>query len=273
VVAGEKDVLLVDEKSHASIFQGCGLSKAKILTYKHNDMKNLEKLMKNETGNKMVVTDGVFSMDGDLASLDEIYNLTQKYNAGVYVDDAHGFGVVGATGRGTHEHFNLVGKIDLMMGTLAKALCVQGGYIVGKKKIIDYLRYTTPSFMFNVSLQPYFVAGALTALNIIKNESKHRLKLWENVNYVKENLQKLGFVLSTSGSSIISICVGDTAKTSKVGHYLLEQKDLILDAVFYPIVKKKEAKIRVVLNASHTRKDLEKLIEAFKEAKKLFDLI
>jgi glycine C-acetyltransferase len=229
--------------------------------------------MKNETGNKMIVTDGVFSMDGDLAPLDEIYNLAQKYNAGVCVDDAHGLGVVGASGRGTQEHFNLLGKVDLITGTFSKSFAMQGGYIVGNKKIIDYLRYTTPSFMFNVSLQPYFVAGALTALNIIKNESTHRLKLWENVNYVKENLQKLGFVLSTSGSSIISVFVGDNGKTSKMGNYFLEERGIMLDAVFYPLVKKKESRIRLVLNASHNKEDLEKIISIFKEAGKLFGVI
>ena len=266
-LAHKNDYLIIDESSHASLMDGCFLSKATIITYKHNDMKSLEKCLKNNHGSKLIVTDGIFSMDGDLVKLDEVYELAKKYKAAIYLDDAHGIGVVGKNGRGTAEHFGLEGKIDLVVGTLSKSLSSQGGYIVGKKKIIDYLKHTSRSFIFNVSLQHYFASGALKAIEIMETEPEHRLKLWQNVNYMAENLKQLGFNLKNSCTPIIPILIGDDIKTKEICQ-ILSDKGIIVDAVFYPVVKRRESMLRIVINKDHSLEDLEKTINVFRSIKR-----
>jgi glycine C-acetyltransferase len=211
-------------------------------------------------------------MDGDLVKLDDVYDLAKKYNAGIYLDDAHGVGVLGKNGGGTPEHFGLKGKIDLVAGTLSKAISSQGGYVVGKKNIIDYLKHTSRSFIFNISLQHYFAEGALKAIDIIENEPDIRLKLWENVNFLKENLINLGFNLKESCTPIIPLIIGDDIKTSEISK-ILADNGIIVDAVFYPVVKRKESMVRIIVNKQHSQHDLIRIIDILEIVGKKFDLI
>jgi glycine C-acetyltransferase len=271
-LSNKSDILLIDEKSHASLMDGCFLSESKMFTYRHNDMSDLKKKLNNLNGDKLIVTDGVFSMDGDLVKLDDVYDLAKKYNAGIYLDDAHGVGVLGKNGGGTPEHFGLKGKIDLVAGTLSKAISSQGGYVVGKKNIIDYLKHTSRSFIFNISLQHYFAEGALKAIDIIENEPDIRLKLWENVNFLKENLINLGFNLKESCTPIIPLIIGDDIKTSEISK-ILADNGIIVDAVFYPVVKRKESMVRIIVNKQHSQHDLIRIIDILEIVGKKFDLI
>jgi 8-amino-7-oxononanoate synthase len=271
-IANINDTIIVDEKSHASIIDGCLLSKAKLITYKHNDMDDLKKCLEKSKGNKLVVSDGVFSMDGDIIKLDDVYELAQKYNAGIFLDDAHGIGVVGKNGRGTAEYFGLEGKIDLIMGTFAKAIPLQGGFIVGKQNIINYLKYTSRPYIFNMSLQPYLVEGVIKTLDIIENEPQHRNRLWDNVSYMKKNLIRLGFKVKESHSAIIPIFIGNNEKTCQIGYYLTEN-GVMVDSVTYPIVKKSEAMLRIVMSTLHTKKDIDITLNYLEKSGKSFGVI
>jgi glycine C-acetyltransferase len=263
------DIIVIDENSHASIIDGCLLSKAKIITYKHNDMEDLQKKLKNTVGNKIIVTDGVFSMDGDIAKLDKIYELGKKYESAIFVDDAHGIGVLGEHGGGIIEHFGLQGKIDFFMGTFAKAFGIQGGFVAGKKEIIKYLRYTSRTFVFNVSLQPYMVQGILTALEIVKNGKHLRDKLWSNVEFFKTKLREAKFDILNSETPIVPIMIRDNEKTKELCKYLREN-NIIVDAIFYPVVKKVNSMLRVTITAEHNIEDIENILYFLKKGQEIF---
>ncbi|MCP4481277.1 MAG: aminotransferase class I/II-fold pyridoxal phosphate-dependent enzyme [bacterium] len=267
-LAKEGDIILSDEKSHASLIDACGLSKAKTIIYKHNNMDDLKYKLKTTQGNKLIITDGLFSMNGDIAKLDDIYDLAQKYKAVVYVDDAHAIGVLGKHGGGTVEHFGLEGKIDLVMGTFAKAFCIQGGFITGRHDIIEYLKYTSRTYLFNVSLQHYMVVGILKALESIKNGDKRRKKLQYNIDYFKSKLSNLGFDTGDSHTQIIPIWIKNNKKTKKLCNALIDN-NIIVDAVFYPIVKEDESMLRIVLNSTHTKQQLDNLLDCLTKIKGL----
>lgn len=270
----KNDFVITDAKSHASVIDACRLTASNLLTYKHNSMRDLEKRLKKcrIKSNKLIVTDGVFSMDGDLTKLDKISELAQKYNAAVMVDDAHGIGVLGENGAGTCEHFGLKGKIDLVMGTFSKAFGGLGGFVVGKKKVIDYLRYASRTFVFSLGLPIPIVAGLLVALDIIKKEPKLRVNLWKNVNYLKENLQRLGYNTGNSEAAIIPVIIGDDIKTCQMVKRL-ENLGIFVDAIVYPAVRKRESRLRLIPTAVHSIEEIEKTIWAFKKAGKELNLI
>ena len=271
-IAAKNDYLIVDSKAHASIMDATLLSQSNIVPFMHNNMKDLEKNLNKYKGNKLIVTDGVFSMDGDIANLPEIYNLSQKYDAGIFVDDAHGFGVLGNTGAGTIEHFGLQGKIDITMGTLNKAFACLGGFIVAKKPIINYLRWTSRPFIFSGSIPPPMVMGLLTAIDIIKNDSSYRDRLWRNINFFRTSIKNLGFNIGNSQTAVIPILIKDELKAYKMA-LMLEEAGIYADAVFYPAVRKGESRIRLMVNASHTLEDLETSIQVFKETGQALNLI
>lgn len=252
------DAIIIDEKSHASIIDGCRLSDGKLHVYKHNDMNSLKKKLSCESGNKIIITDGIFSMDGDMAKLDEIYDLAQKYNSAIMVDDAHALGVIGKNGRGTVEHYGMEGKIDIIMGTLSKTIPMLGGYIIANQKIIDYLKYTSRSYIFTLSLPPYAIAGIMASLDVMQNEPELRQVLWEKVQYIKDKFNKNNIDIGNSNSPIIPIKIGDDDLTLRLGAQLKES-GIIVDVVVYPAVKKAESMLRIILNTSHTYEQIDKL--------------
>ncbi len=268
------DFVLIDEKSHASIIDACLLSKGNIVTFKHNDMGDLEVKLKKYGWkcNKLIITDGVFSMDGDIAKLDEIYNLGQRYNAAIMVDDAHATGVLGKNGGGTPEYFNLKGKVDIVMGTLSKALAGVGGFIVGKRKVIDYIGCFSRTSVFSLSLPTPIVASVLEALDIIRNDEQLRANLWRNIKYMRQNLQKLGYNTGKSEAGIIPVIIRDDEKVCQMTK-LLENLGVFVNGIVYPAVKKREALLRIVPMATHSLEDLKEAILAFKKAGEKLNII
>jgi 8-amino-7-oxononanoate synthase len=276
-LVGKGEYVVVDKKSHASIVDACALAQkrgASVEIYQHNDMAHLEEKLKDcgYENNKLIVTDGVFSMDGDIARVDEIQRLAKQYNAGVMVDDAHGLGVLGKSGAGTLEQHNLQGEIDLVMVTLSKAFPGLGGCIIGKKEIIDYLKFASRPYIFNLSLLPPLVAEALTVLDVMKDEPGLRQKLWDNVNYMKKNLARLGFNIGRPEAAIISVIIGSDKKTNQMTK-LLARHGFFVDPMIHPAVAKGEAMIRLVITAAHSSEDLAGAIKAFEISGKELGII
>lgn len=264
-LTGRGDCLIIDKLNHASIIDGCRLSEADLRVYPHKDMVSLERILK-QTQNKrlrLIITDGVFSMDGDIAPLPEIVGLAKKYNGLVMVDDAHGTGVLGKEGRGTVEYFDLEGHIDIQMGTLSKALGSLGGFIAGSNVLIDYLINKARSFIYSTALSPAQTAAALAGLEVIQTEPQLRQKLWENVRYLKEGLQSLGFDTMQSQTQIIPVFIGDTDKTMQASKFLYEN-GIFAPAIRPPTVPKGKSRLRLSLMSTHTNTHLDKVLAAFK---------
>ncbi|UCC11281.1 MAG: pyridoxal phosphate-dependent aminotransferase family protein [candidate division WOR-3 bacterium] len=268
------DIILSDELNHASIVEGCRLSKAKKMIYKHNDMENLdEKLSQcDPSANKIIITDGVFSMKGTVANLPEIKKLANKYNAMIMVDDAHGTGVLGARGRGTLEHFDMEGEIDLVCGTFSKSLGTIGGFTGSKKEIITFLKLNSRPFIFTASPPPSVAATVLACLEVIDEEPGLYSKLRENTVFMKNGLKDMGFVLEETITPIIPILVGDNEKTFKMTG-MLEDEGVFVNPVVPPAVPKESSLIRVSIMASLAIKDLEFSLDKFKLAGKKLGII
>jgi len=255
--------LIIDAKSHASIIDGCRLSGARLSVFRHNNMKNLATELEKiapETP-KLIITDGVFSMDGDVAKLDEIYRLARMHQAAIMVDDAHGLGVLGKTGRGTIEHFQLEpGAIDLVMGTLSKALGALGGFVIAKRKVIHCLKNISRSILFTTSFPPAICAAAIAALEVMETEPEWRHRLWENICFLKNNLKKAGFDIGETHSAIIPVIIRDEILTYQITQQL-EDEGIFISPVAYPAVRRKESRLRGSLMATHTIDDLEFFID------------
>lgn len=274
-IIGKEDIVISDELNHASIIDAVRLSQVKNkLIYKHTDVGDLEAKLKEakviaETGKSdgnapliLIVTDGVFSMDGDLAPLPQIVNLAEKFGVLTMVDDAHGEGVLGKGGRGIVDHFGLVGKIDIEVGSLSKAFSVIGGFIAGKKTLINYYNLKARQRLFSIALTIPDTAAALEAINILLESDAPVKKLWENVNYLRKEFKALGFDIGNSESPIIPVMVGDEEKAKKFSSKLFEE-NIFATPIVFPMVAKGKARIRVIPSASHSIKDLDKGIEAF----------
>ena len=259
----EGDVIFSDELNHASIIDGCRLSKAKTIVYRHNDMHDLEEKIKNTSFNRsMVVSDAVFSMDGDILNLEEFLKISKKYNVILYVDEAHSTGVLGKTGKGICEYFNS-SYPDILMGTLSKAIGGEGGYVAGKKEIIDYLRNKARSYIFSTSLSPSVIASEIKSFEILKSNSNIVKKLHENIEYFNNCLKDVG-IKCVSMTPIFSIIIGDEKKTLEIAEKLF-QEGYFIKAIRYPTVKKGAARLRITLNSFHTKKELKKLSKKLKE--------
>ncbi len=276
-IIGKEDIVISDELNHASIIDAVRLSGVKNkLIYKHTDALDLEEKLKEALEIKktpkangevpliLIITDGVFSMDGDLAPLPQIYELAQKYGALTMVDDAHGEGVLGNGGRGIVDHFGLVGKIDIEVGSLSKAFSVIGGFIAGNKTLINYYNLKARQRLFSIALTIPDTAAALEAINILLESDAPVKKLWENVDYLKEEFKKLGFDIGNSQSPIIPIMIGDEEKAKEFSTKLFEE-NIFATPIVFPMVSKGKARIRVIPSASHSKEDLNKGIEAFKK--------
>jgi glycine C-acetyltransferase len=270
-ITTEKDAIISDELNHASIIDGVRLSKAMRYRYKNNDMKSLEEQLKkaDEDGVriKLIATDGVFSMDGIIADLEGICDLADKYDALVMVDDSHAVGFVGKKGRGTHEYRNVMDRVDIITGTLGKALGgASGGYTSGRKEIIDLLRQRSRPYLFSNTLSPAITAASLTVLDMLTEDTKYRDKLEENTKYFREKIKEIGFEIIEGEHPIVPIMLGDAVLSQKMADRLLE-KGVYVIGFYFPVVPKGQARIRTQISAAHSKEDLDFALKAFKEVK------
>jgi 8-amino-7-oxononanoate synthase len=266
----EDDVVFLDEKAHASIIDGCNFSGAKITPFKHNSAEDLTKKIERAKHSRgLIVVDGVYSIEGDLACLPEIKSVAETHGIPLMVDDAHGFGFIGPNGAGTSEHFGLSGKIDLEMGTMSGALGGIGGFLACSKTVSDYLRRFSRGFLYTTSLPPAVIAGLLEALRIIKTDASLRTRLWSNVKKLKDGLRNLGYSISQTESAIISILIGNEQATFE-SVQILEDHGIYVSPFVRPAVKRGEARIRLTLNAVHSDEDLSKTVETFSALKPVF---
>ncbi len=277
----ERDLIISDELNHGSIIDGCRLTKAERRVYKHKDMGDLEtQLQGTERFRRiLVITDGVFSMDGDIAPLKDIVKLAQDHNAVTYVDDAHGDGVLGENGRGITNHFHLEGKVDIDMGTFSKAFGCVGGYVVGSKDLCLYLQNKVRSYLLSgshppaVAAHPPAVAGAcIAALQIVQKQPSLVKKLWDNTRYFKKGLKDIGFDTGSSETSITPVIVGDAGKARELADNLFKLGIFVLPIVF-PMVARDKARVRTIVTSAHTRKDLDVALGAFEKVGKQLALI
>lgn len=271
---GPGDTLFTDELNHASIVDGTRFSRATVSRFRHNDMADLEaKLAKaNVNKGRLIVTDGVFSMEGDIVNLPQVIRLAREYGARVMVDDAHSLGVLGPHGEGTAAHFGVTGETDLIMGTFSKSLSGLGGFIAGDHVVIDYLKHHTRTMIFTASLPPATVATVMQALEIVQTEPERREKLWENCRYMKAELGKMGFDTGTSESPIIPIVVGEDRRTFSMWRSLLEA-GVYTNPVISPAVPKGRSLLRTSYMATHTRDQLDFCLEQFHRIGRKFRLI
>ena len=261
---GRHDVAILDALDHACILDGCRLGFGKIYKFKHNDMASLEAKLSAvpEGRGRLIVVDGVYSMEGDLAPLPEIVALKKRFAARLMVDDAHGLGVLGENGRGTAEHFSVEGEVDLVMGTFSKSLAAIGGFVAGDAEVIDYVRHTARSAVFSAALPPASAAAALAALEIVEREPERRKQLWEATAYMKRELSGLGFDTGNSESPVIPIVVGDDARALRMVRRLQEE-GVFVNCVISPAVPEDRAMIRTSYMATHQRAHLDRALEAF----------
>ena len=266
---GPEDAALSDELNHASIIDGIRLCKAKRLRYRNNDMVDLEEklLETKDDRRKLIVTDGVFSMDGTLADLPSICDLAEKHDALVMVDDSHAVGFMGERGRGTHEHQGVIGRIDLITGTLGKALGgASGGYTSGRAEIIEYLRQRSRPYLFSNTVAPPIVAASIAALDLLEQSTELRDRLERNVRHFRQRMTESGFAIIEGEHAIVPIMLGDAALASRFADAMLG-KGVYVIGFSYPVVPQGKARIRVQVSAAHTLEDLDFAVEKFRDAK------
>lgn len=274
-LVGKEDVIFSDRLNHASIIDGCRLSGAKIIAYEHNDVKSLEEQIQANLKNyrrALIITDGVFSMDGDIAPLPDIYEVAQKYDILLMVDDAHGEGVLGKGGRGIVDHFGLHGKVDVEVGTFSKAFGVVGGVVAGKAVIIEWLRQRGRPFLFSSAMTVPDTAACLAAVDLLEDSTQLVDKLWDNAKYFKAEMKNLGFNTGASETPITPIMLGEAPLAQQFSRELFEAGVFAM-AIGYPTVPQGKARIRVMISAAHSQDDLGKGLEAFKNVGKKLGVI
>jgi len=271
---GEEDAIISDELNHGSIIDGVRLTKSKRFVYPHLDMEGLKKVLMEakDARRRLIVTDGVFSMDGDIAPLDRIVELAEEYDAMVMVDDAHGDGVLGKDGRGIVDHFGLEGRVDIDMGTLSKAFGSLGGYIAGRKDLRDYLINIARSFIFTTAHPPSVAAATMEAIRMIQDEPEHLQQLWENTWYFKKAMIDLGFDIGYSQTPITPVMAGESKEAMELSRQLFEE-GLFAKPIVFPLVAKDKARVRINVTAQHTREDLDEAIAIFEKVGKRMKLI
>ncbi len=271
----KEDVLFTDELNHASIIDGCRLSSARIVKYLHADPADLERVIKENAGSyrrALCITDGVFSMDGDIAPLDKIYEVTNKYDVMLAVDDAHGEGVIGRNGRGIVDHFDLHGKVDLEIGTFSKAFGVMGGVCAGNKLVVDWIRQRGRPFLFSSAATPADTAACIAAVDILESSSELVDRLWENARYFKGAMKDMSFDTGVSTTPITPIMLGEAATAQQFSRELFEESVFAMPLGF-PTVPRGKARIRVMLSAAHSRQDLDQGLEAFHKVGKKMGIV
>jgi len=273
-VCGPKDLMIFDSENHASIIDSSRLALGTTLKYKHNDMESLEEVLSENVSrfqNTMVVADGVFSMTGDILNLPDVVRLAKKYGASIYVDDAHGIGVMGDRGRGTMNHFGLTKDVDLNMGTFSKSFASIGGVLSGNADVIDYVKHTARSFMFSAAMAPSSVATVSACIDVILSDETIHQRLWSNVDFMVKGFKEIGFYTYNSKTPIIPVFIGDDMKAMQVTNYLKEC-GIFCTPVISPAVPKGEALIRTSYMATHSKEQLSKVLEVFKDAKEKFEI-
>ncbi|HEY4601795.1 MAG TPA: glycine C-acetyltransferase [Cerasibacillus sp.] len=275
-VMNKEDAILSDELNHASIIDGCRLSRAKIIRYNHSDMDDLRKkaqaaVQSGQYKKIMIITDGVFSMDGDIAKLPEIVEIAEEFDLITYVDDAHGSGVLGK-GAGTVKHFGLQDKVDLQMGTLSKAIGVIGGYVAGKQNLIDWLKVSSRPFLFSTAVSPADAAASRKAIELLMESTELHDKLWENGNYLKAGLKKLGFDIGESETPITPCIIGDEKKAQAFSKRLFEE-GVYAKSIVFPTVPRGTARVRNMPTAAHTKEMLDDALKIYEKIGKEMDII
>ncbi|MFZ5814828.1 MAG: glycine C-acetyltransferase [Bacillota bacterium] len=275
VLVGEGDAIISDELNHASIIDGCRLSKAVTIRFKHSDMDDLARVLKETDGKyrrRLIITDGVFSMDGDIGRLPEIVELAEKHGCMTYVDDAHSSGVLGSNGQGSVHHFGLNGRVTVQVGTLSKAVGVLGGYVAGPKALIELLWHKGRPFLFSTSHPPGVAAACLKAIEIMEQEPQLIERLWENTRYFKAKLTALGFNTGKSETPITPVIAGDEVKAMKLSDRLLEE-GVFAQGIAFPTVPRGTARVRTIVTAAHSKDDLDEAVRAFEKVGRELGLI
>ncbi|MBR5892563.1 MAG: aminotransferase class I/II-fold pyridoxal phosphate-dependent enzyme [Bacteroidaceae bacterium] len=273
-LTGRRDTILCDELDHASIVDGRRLSFSTARKFRHNDMEHLERELERCEPDtiKLIVVDGVFSMEGDIANLPEIVRLKNKYNASIFVDEAHGLGVMGNMGRGTCNHFGVTDDVDLIMGTFSKSLATIGGFVAGDKEVINYIRHNARSYIFSASNTPAATAAAIEALHIIKEEPERLENLWKITNYALDNFRTLGFEIGATSTPIIPIYIRDTEKTFMVTKMLWDE-GIFINPVVPPACSPQDTLIRFSLMATHTKEQVDRALEGMTRVFRMLELI
>ena len=273
-IVGEGEIVITDRMDHASIIDACRLSKGETCWFPHNDMEELEKLLSSRDRKtaKLLVVDGVFSMEGDIANIPAIVELKKKYGFRLMIDDAHGLGVLGQNGRGTAEHFGLEEEADLIMGTFSKSFASLGGFVVGERKAISYIKHHARAMIFSASITPASVATALATLNIIENEPERRERLWEITRKMTSGFKAMGFDTGPTETPIIPIMVGEDMKAFRFWKQL-RKAGIFTNPVIYPAVPHGQALIRTSYSATHTDEELNTVLESFEKCGKKLGII
>ena len=274
-LVGKEDVIFSDELNHASIIDGCRLSRAKIIRFSHANAENLEKQLQENRARyprALVITDGVFSMDGDIAPLDKIYEVTQDYDAVLMVDDAHGEGVLGRGGRGIVDHFDLHGKVDIEMGTMSKAFGVVGGIIAGNRLVVEWLRQRGRPFLFSSAMTVPDTAACIASIDLLEESTDLVDKLWENTRYFKGEMGQLGFDTGASVTPITPVMLGEAPLAQKFSRDLFDNGVFAM-SIGFPTVPRGKARIRVMISASHEKDDLDQGLEIFAKVGRNLDVI
>ncbi len=264
-ITGKGDLIISDALNHASIIDGARLSRADKTVYKHADMEDLERILKEKRDqytNVLIITDGVFSMDGDIAPLPEIVELAETYKAMTYVDDAHGSGVLGESGRGTVDHFGLHGRVDFTIGTLSKAIGVVGGYVAGSNTMKEWLSHRGRPILFSTSLPPAAVCAISEAVKLLMSTTEFTDKLWENGRYFKDRMKEAGFDIGNSGTPITPVMVGEEETTLKFSKNLLA-KGVFVSGIVFPTVPKGKGRLRCMVTAGHSKEQLDQAVGTF----------
>ncbi|ACO34558.1 MULTISPECIES: glycine C-acetyltransferase [Acidobacterium] len=279
-ILGKEDFIISDELNHASIIDGARLSRAKIKVFRHKDVAHAEELLKevaSEPGRKLIITDGVFSMDGDIGPVDKLCDLADKYGAIMMVDDAHASGVLGRNGRGSVDHFGCHGRVDVQVGTLSKAIGALGGYVCGSKDLIDYLYHRARPFLFSTSHPPSVAATCIAAFDILENEPERIERLWSNTRYFKEQLGHAGFDIGgkstpASETPITPIIVGDGRKTMDFSRALFDA-GVMATGIAFPTVPEGKARIRTIMTSEHTREQLDQALDIIVKTAKQMSIL
>ena len=279
-ILGKEDFILSDELNHASIIDGARLSRAKIKVFRHKDVEHAEELLKeiqHEPGHKLVITDGVFSMDGDIGPVGSLAYLCEKYGAIMMVDDAHASGVLGRNGRGSVDHFGCTQRVDIQVGTLSKAIGALGGYVCGSRDLIDYLYHRARPFLFSTSHPPSVAASCIAAFDILENEPERIQRLWSNTRYFQEQLAHAGFDIGgrttpKSETPITPIIIGDGRKTMEFSRAIFEQ-GVMATGIAFPTVPEGKARVRCIMTSEHTQAQIDKALEVLTGTAKRMDLL
>ncbi|MBV8729333.1 MAG: glycine C-acetyltransferase [Acidobacteriia bacterium] len=274
-VLGPDDHIISDELNHASIIDGCRLSRAKIHVFPHKDVAAAEKILAEldaVPGHKLLISDGVFSMDGDIAPLPALVEAAEKHNAIMMVDDAHASGVLGRNGRGTIDHFDLHGRVHIQVGTLSKAIGVLGGYVCGSRELIEFLYHRARPFLFSTSHPPAVAAACLAAFDVLEKEPKRIQTLWDNTKYFKAGLTAAGFNTGMSETPITPVIVGEAKTAHELSRALFEE-GVLATGIGFPTVPKGKARVRTIVTATHSREELDQALEAFRKTGRALGLI